>query len=145
MKASYLGKVIEYFNPMLSLDASRREWYVDRPDNPLEEMEVLLLDDPSPLKILFSGHIGSGKSSALNCLAADAEIQSRFFVVQISVQQDLNIFDLTYTDLLLAIGKSLFEKGDANLTLDAKLLDDLNHWTKEVPWFRSARAQPMPL
>ena len=103
-KASHLGKVIEYFDPMQSIDEAHRDWYVDRTDSPHEEMKVLLLSDPKPLKMLFSGHIGSGKSSALNCLAADLEIQERFFVVQFSVERDLNIIDLGYTDLLLAIG-----------------------------------------
>jgi hypothetical protein len=98
MKASYLGKVIEYFNPMQSLDEKHKAWYVERPDNPHDEIKVLLLNDPTPLKILFSGHIGSGKSSALNRLVIDAEIKQKFFIVQFSVERDLNIFDLTYSD-----------------------------------------------
>jgi len=133
MRASFLGKVIEYFNPMQSLNEDRKDWYVDRPDNPHDEIKVLLLNDPTPLKILFSGHIGSGKSSALNCLTRDAEIKGKFFIVQFSVERDLNIFDLTYSDLLLAIGKRLFEEADrAGLDLDAKLLADLEKWTAEV-------------
>ncbi|HEV3276310.1 MAG TPA: hypothetical protein VG860_05800 [Terriglobia bacterium] len=133
MKAPYLGKVIEYFNPMQSLNESLRDWYVDRPDNPHEEIKVLVLNDPTPLKILFSGHIGSGKSSALNCLTRDPEIKGAFFIVQFSVERDLNIFDLTYSDLLLAIGKRLFEEADrAGLDLEAKLLTDLEKWTAEV-------------
>ncbi len=86
VKASYLGKVIEYFSPMQSLDESRKDWYVDRPDNPHEEIKVLLLNDPTPMKILFTGHIGSGKSSSLNCLTRDDEIQGKFFIVQFSVE-----------------------------------------------------------
>ncbi len=133
MKASFLGKVIEYFNPMQSLNEKLKDWYVDRPDNPHEEIKVLLLNDPTPLKILFSGHIGSGKSSALNCLTRDPEIKNRFFIVQFSVERDLNIFDLTYSDLLLAIGKRLFEEADsAGLVLEGKLLSDLEKWTSEI-------------
>lgn len=133
VKASYLGKVIEYFNPMQSLDESRMDWYVDRPDNPHDEIKVLLLNDPTPLKILFTGHIGSGKSSSLNCLTRDDEIRSKFFIVQFSVEHDLNIFDLTYSDLLLAIGKRLFDEADASgLQLADNLLTDLDKWTTEV-------------
>src|SRR5439155_11096305 len=133
MKASYLGKVIEYFNPMRPLDESLKDWYVERPDNPNETIKVLLLNDPTALKILFSGHIGSGKSSALNCLAIDADIKKKFFIVKFSVQRDLNIFDLTYSDLLLAIGKRLFDAADeAGLPLEDKLLNDLEKWTTEV-------------
>ena len=133
MRAAYLGKVIEYFTPMQSLDASRKEWYVERPDSPHEEIKALLLYDPTPLKVLFSGHIGSGKSSALNRLAMDADIKKTFFIAQFSVERDLNIFDLTYSDLLLAIGKRLFDAaGEAGLALDGKLLNDLEKWTTEV-------------
>ncbi len=132
MKASHLGKVIEYFDPMQSLDEYHKDWYVDRPDNPNEEMKVLLLNDPSPLKMLFSGHIGSGKSSSLNCLAACPEIKARFFVVQFSVEKDLNIIDLTYTDLLLAIGKRLFDAGEEAFGLQDRLKSDLEQWQSEV-------------
>jgi len=143
MKASYLGKVIEYFNPMQSLDESRKDWYVERPDSPHEEIKVELLNDPSPLKILFSGHIGSGKTSALNKLAADPEIRARFFTVQFSVERDLNIFDLTYTDLLLAIGNQLFDAVDHELSLPDKLKTDLNAWATEISrvWNRSDLAE----
>jgi hypothetical protein len=92
-----------------------------------------LLNDPTALKILFSGHIGSGKSSALNCLVSDGEIKDKFFIVQFSVERDLNIFDLTYSDLLLAIGKRLFDQADtAGLELDIRLLSDLEAWTTEL-------------
>jgi hypothetical protein len=133
VKASFLGKVIEYFNPMQSLDEKHMDWYVDRPDNPHDEIKVLLLHDPTPLKILFSGHIGSGKSSSLNRLTRDDEIQNKFFIVQFSVERDLNIFDLTYSDLLLAIGKRLFDEADKRgLQLADGLLTDLEKWTTEV-------------
>lgn len=132
MKASYLGKVIEYFDPMRSLDESVKDWYVERPDNPHEDMKVLLLNDPSPLKMLFSGHLGSGKSSTLNRLAADTEVAERFFIVKLSVGEELSIVDLTYSDLLLAIGKRLFDDGDQRLGLDQKLKSDLEKWTADV-------------
>lgn len=133
MKASFLGKVIEYFNPMQSLNEKLKDWYVERPDNPHEELKVLLLHDPTALKILFSGHIGSGKSSALNRLASDEEVKAKFFIVQFSVERDLNLFDLTYSDLLLAMGKRLFDAADqAKLPLDDALLSDLEKWTAEV-------------
>lgn len=132
MKASYLGKVIEYFNPMQPLDESRAAWYVERPDSPHEEIKVFVLNDPTAAKILFSGHTGSGKSTTLNKLAADPEMKQRFFIVQFSVKQELNIADLTYTDLLMAVGSRLFEAGDSSFDLDAKLKKDLDDWATEV-------------
>ncbi len=132
MKASTLGKVIEYFNPMVPLDANRAEWYVERPDSPHQRLKVYLLDDPSAAKILFSGHTGCGKSSTLNQLIADPEVAQPFFIVQFSVKEELNIADLTYTDLLMALGHRLFEAAEAKMTLDAKLKSDLDNWAAEV-------------
>jgi hypothetical protein len=132
MKATHLGKVIEFFDPMLSLGQQQAEWYVERPDSPEDEISIFLLNDPAALKILFSGHIGSGKTSTLNKLMARTEIQERFFVVRFSVAQDLNIVDLTYTDLLVAIGGRLFEAGESQVGLDSKLKKDLDSWSAEI-------------
>jgi hypothetical protein len=62
MKASHLGKVIAYFDPMFSLDEAHRDWFVERADSPLEPLKIDLLYKPSAVKLLFSGHTGSGKS-----------------------------------------------------------------------------------
>jgi hypothetical protein len=104
MKAAYLGQVIEYFDPMLSLDARHSDWYVERPDSPHLEMKALLMNTTADCKTLFSGHQGSGKTSTLNRMAADPEIKQKFCIVQFSIKDQLNIADLAYTDLLVAMG-----------------------------------------
>ena len=38
-------------------------------------------------------------------------IQRNFFVVKFSIKEELNVADLTYTDLLVAIGHRLYEEG----------------------------------
>jgi hypothetical protein len=130
MKASYLNQVIGYFDPMQSLDEKHKAWYVDRPDSPEEEIKIYLLNNGTDTKILFSGHRGSGKSSTLSKLACDPAILKAFFVVKFSIKDELNVADLTYTDLLLAIGHRLYEEGKG--WLSAKLSEDLDRWSAEV-------------
>ena len=130
MKASYLKQVIGYFDPMQSLDEKHKDWYVERPDSPEEEIKIYLINNSTDTKILFSGHRGSGKTSTLSKLACNAEIQKTFFVVKFSIKDELNVADLMYTDLLLAIGHRLYEEGKE--LLDSGLKDDLDKWAAEV-------------
>ena len=130
MKASYLKQVISFFDPMQPLDEEHKDWYVERPDSPEEEIKIYLISNSTDTKILFSGHRGSGKTSTLSKLARDADVQRNFFVVKFSIKEELNVADLTYTDLLVAIGHRLYEEGKP--WLDSKLSDDLNKWSAEV-------------
>jgi hypothetical protein len=143
MKADYLGKVIEYFDPMLSLDARHSAWYVERPDSPHLEMKALLLNTTADSKTLFSGHQGSGKTSTLNKLAADPDINQKFFIVQFSIKDELNIADLTYTDLLVAMGGRLYAVAEEALRLNGKLKKDLDDWSAEVSrvWSKTDQAE----
>ena len=143
MKASYLGQVIEYFDPMLSLDTRHVEWYVERPDSPHLEMKALLLNTTADSKILFSGHQGSGKTSTLNKLASDPDVKHKFFIVQFSIKDELNIADLSYTDLLVAMGARLYAEASNSLRLSANLKRDLDNWSAEVShvWAKTDQAE----
>ena len=143
MKAAYLGQVIEYFDPMLSLDARHSAWYVERPDSPHLEMKAVLLNTTADTKTLFSGHQGSGKTSTLNKLAADLDIRQKFFIVQFSIKDELNIADLTYTDLLVAMGGRLYGAANEAMRLNGKLKKDLDEWSREVSrvWSKTDQAE----
>jgi hypothetical protein len=143
MKAAYLGQVIEYFDPMQSLDARHSDWYVERPDSPHLEMKALLLNTTADSKTLFSGHQGSGKTSTLNKLAADPEVKQKFFIVQFSIKDQLNIADLTYSDLLVAMGARLYAVAEKALRLNDKLKKDLDAWSAEVSrvWSKTDQAE----
>ncbi len=88
-------------NKAIRTDEELRTLYVERPDSPLAELRDYLLDCDEPEKILFTGHMGSGKSSELSRLAS--EIKDRYFVLSFSAKSDLNLFDLNYLDLLLRL------------------------------------------
>ena len=115
---------------MQPLDEKHADWYVDRPDSPEEEIKIYLLNNATDTKILFSGHRGSGKTSTLSKLACDAEIVKKFLVAKFSIKDGLNVADISYTDLLLAIGHRLYEEGKA--WLNKRLKDDLDKWSAEV-------------
>jgi hypothetical protein len=127
-KASFLGEVIANFNPMQPLDEKHSDWYVEQPDSPHERIKICLLNNPDDIKVLFSGHIGSGKTSTLKKLVLDSEIKEKFFVVQFSAHEELNIADLGYTDLLIAIGKKMYEDGEKEKWVSKDLNQKLNEW-----------------
>lgn len=73
------------FNPEELKDAppsANPEFYVARPDNPLDELKVHLINSHTYEKILLTGHLGSGKSTELNRVSADENIKNRFFVIK---------------------------------------------------------------
>jgi DNA polymerase III delta prime subunit len=112
MKAQTLADVVRVFDPRSPLEGDRlTDYYVDRPGNPLARIKTyvqgLALADQS-VKLLFTGHVGSGKSTALNKLAE--ELKRQFFIVAFDANRSLNIADLTYVDLLLGMATSLFRR-----------------------------------
>lgn len=111
-------------------------YYVERPHSPLARM-ALRLKAQRQLKILFTGHRITGKTTALNRMAAD--LGEAFFVVHFSVLDTLNAYDVHYADLMLALAtrllqqatdKRLFPKGVARLVKE-ELLEDVFLWLEK--------------
>lgn len=81
--------------------------------------------------ILFTGHVGCGKSSELNRIAD--YWQSEYLVVSLRVEDKTDVNDLEYTDLYLVIIKQVeLAMRRAGLKFDAKLLTSFEDWFKEV-------------
>lgn len=83
--ADNLEDVIFLFNPQRALDDEYLRFYVDRGSPARQIMATLLrvndLVRGQPIKLLFTGHSGSGKSTELNRLCQDLE--QRCFVVKV--------------------------------------------------------------
>lgn len=130
MIAKDLDQIYMNFDPARPLPGVS-EFYVKRKRNPLASMKRTLLHDSfvAP-KLLFSGHTGSGKSTELNRLMAYPEIQEKYFTVHYSIRDVLDPAGLEYTDLLLSIGAQIYIKAtdEANLKLEAGILDELRKW-----------------
>jgi hypothetical protein len=95
----------------------------------------------SPMTQLISGHRGCGKSTELLRLAKNLE-DKKFLVVYFAADEDLDIGDLEYTDLLVAIIKrlerDLAEKG---IQIDPRLMKGILMWFAEVVYESSDEEQ----
>lgn len=112
---------------------SSPDFYIDRERNPFKELKNLLLHSRLHDKVLFTGHRGSGKSTELNRLASDPEIQGRFFIVKFDIMKELDINDVRYVDVLLSIAANIFDQAvRARLKLGQELLQDLKAWRDRV-------------
>ncbi len=86
--------------------------------------------DASPpyQKRLFTGHRGCGKTTELLRLKQKLEGLG-FFVIYLDVEDQLDLEDIEYTDLLLSMMSSLFKSAEkAELALSDKLLDAIHDW-----------------
>ncbi|MCU0288084.1 MAG: hypothetical protein MUF15_17025 [Acidobacteria bacterium] len=111
------------------------EFYVDRPDNPMNELKTILITSPGYDKILFSGHMGCGKSTELNRFSNLPEIKEKFFVVKYSISEILNIIDIDYIDFLLSFAAYLYIKSsDEGISFTAPVLKVVEKW---VNYFKS--------
>ncbi len=112
MKASNLIEAIQIFDPREPLKGVElKSFYVNRPDNPRTDMMNLIQSmglHGNHVKILFTGHTGSGKSTELNKLAE--QLKNRFFIVPFAAQRSLPIAELTYVDVLLGMASALFRQ-----------------------------------
>ena len=83
-------------------------------------------------KQLFTGHIGSGKSTELKRLQQELQ-DKHYFVVFLDVQQSLDLGEITYQDVLLNIAQAVTEALEqSNIDLDAALFADIEAWFAET-------------
>lgn len=106
-KVADLKAALNVLDPKRALETKEEieHYFVQRAKSPLQKMRMLLEDSTAPQKILFTGHRGSGKSTELAKLRLD--IAESFFVVHFSAENILNLFDLTYVDVVLALALEL--------------------------------------
>ena len=140
VRARTLKEALNLFDPRVPLSGrALAAYYVERPDVPTQELKAYLEAMDEPVKVLFSGHRGSGKSTELNRLTG--LLKGRFFIVHFSVLEILNLTDLTYVDLILAIALRLLQqatderilKGRKRSLVGVGMLEDLYRWlTHEI-------------
>lgn len=134
MTTASLEDALNLFDPQRPLETSElNAYYVARPHAPLEPMKTYLRVNRQPVKVLFSGHRGSGKSTELTRLAKDLE--NEFFIVRFSARA-LNLADLNYVDIMLACAAALFREATdkaRKVPIPAKLWKDVYDWlTSEI-------------
>ncbi len=121
------------FDPFYPLPADS-PFHVEREGKPLNKLiRALLREHRQPPKYFFSGHRGCGKSTELNRLAADDEINKKFFVVKYSVKDVCDVNNLDYVDVLFSIGAQLYlQYIDAGKELRPELIEALESWKNDV-------------
>ncbi|MBS0018684.1 MAG: AAA family ATPase [Arthrospira sp. SH-MAG29] len=104
-------------NPAKTIDVGNpeeRKYYINfsqvRGGTLIEQIArtISRLSPDSPTCQLFTGHIGSGKSTELLRLKAELE-QQEFHVVYFESSKDLDMADVDITDILLAIARQVSE------------------------------------
>ncbi|MEZ5672446.1 MAG: AAA family ATPase [Thiotrichaceae bacterium] len=79
--------------------------------------------------ILFSGHVGCGKSTELRRVIKKLNHKDLFFVVFLDVLKELDINNISYADVLFALVKQLFETlKEKSIAIDQLLLQNLQDW-----------------
>lgn len=117
-----------------SSNGNTNPFYVNRPGNPINELiDALLAPFYRPPKFFFSGHRGCGKSTELQHLLSNSDIQKKYWPINFSIREETDIIDLDFRDVLLAIGSRLFrEYRKKGGELPETLLKELNGWKGKV-------------
>lgn len=88
-------------------------------------------EENARVKLLFTGHRGSGKTTELLRLQQELE-DNQFFTIYMDVEELLDLGSLTYLDVLVAMAKEV-QAGLAlrKMPLSATLLDNIAQWFAE--------------
>ena len=109
-------------------------FYVDRPGNPVAELEQALLAPFYRLpKYFFSGHRGCGKSTELRRVAVNPAIRAKYWPVHFTIQDEADVNNLDYRDILLAIGGQMYRQYRAGGgRLPKQLLNELDQFRGRI-------------
>ncbi len=138
-KAKNLPSAISAFTPQPIRFADgdlAPPFYVARDDASLRDLKTSLLHGHETEKTFVAGHRGTGKSTELNRLTANRDVLERFVVVKVAVRERLDLNDLTYIDLLVAIVAQVVEVLDDEhpelRVRDPQAIQRLAAWAKHV-------------
>lgn len=135
MKAKNLNELWKVFDPKKPLmDEDLDKYYVEIPYSHINEIKTrltLFAEQRKPSKMLFTGHRGCGKTSALYMLMS--QLGKEFFVVYYSVFESLDINDVSYIDVLLSIVTKIVERAeDEKVKLSKDVKDRLDKWGMKI-------------
>ncbi|MEM6429787.1 MAG: hypothetical protein AAF708_11145 [Deinococcota bacterium] len=130
-KAETLAEAIKNLDHTYALQVDELErYFVSRDDRIIKRMGRNLKYD-YPQKYLFTGHRGTGKSTEL----ANFErlFDNDFFVILYSVEQVLDLFDITYVDVLLSIALEMLKNVlDETIDYDDEELEKIWSFGKDI-------------
>lgn len=129
--AASLKEIWDVFEPTLLIDPTS-EFYIQRTDPKLQKLTFDLKQTRSDLHAFLCGHRGSGKTTELNRLCHDKEIQVNYEAIFLTAQDfGSEVVHLTHDALLVEIGLALAKKGE-EYGMPVSLAKELNDWGREV-------------
>lgn len=134
MPAETLEKAIRLFDPKKTLtDEDLEKYYVERDSAVIRRLEVLLFSADDP-KILFSGHMGSGKSTELNKFRKNIELKyPDLIIVMYDVAELLDTLDIDASDVLFTLTSELYRKAqEKNIPINKAVFDELSRFLSEI-------------
>ena len=104
------------------------KYYVERESKFTNKLKSMFLySTGQPLKVLFCGHIGSGKSSELFKLKQD--LDNEFFIIYYSIKEYMNLSGTDTSALMETIAKKLKETADEKKIKPGKdIFESLKKW-----------------
>jgi SpoVK/Ycf46/Vps4 family AAA+-type ATPase len=102
---------------------------------PMEKMKRILERNPGgSYKFLFAGYKGCGKSTELNRL--QKELNQDFIILNFSVLKELDILNINYIELFIALMKRLFDfvKEEKKIKIPREYIQNITNWaqSKEI-------------
>jgi signal recognition particle GTPase len=114
------------------------DWYVDLTESRGVKQiaksitrNIARSERDSQIKLLFTGHRGSGKTTELLRLQNELEVNN-YFTIYMDVEELLDLGELNYLDVLVTIAKQV-QVGlyDRKISLSDDLLDSIANWFAE--------------
>jgi GTPase SAR1 family protein len=135
--AENIRDIYHLFNPdEVLLNDDLEKYYVEIEQNEINIKDLqnrleLGLETREPIKLLFTGHRGSGKTTTLNRLVSN--LDSRFFIIHYNVFDLLDHNDVTYIDVLFSMLTKILEKAENDeIDLGKTLLERINNWGSSI-------------
>jgi hypothetical protein len=115
----------------LDSSASFRAYYVERPESPVRKLKAMVEASAPAWHALYLGQQKSGKTTELLRLAR--ELKDKFFVVFLSVTQELEPSDVKPLDLLLIMATKLADQAlKRRVDVGKDIQQDLQDWLVQV-------------
>lgn len=123
--------IMDGYAPLVPGTQKYNQYYVSRPlvQNKLMTEAERAIECRRPFNWFFTGHTGSGKSTELNRIIADPEFLENYIPIYIDLESDFDVYNIEYTDMILAMAKGCMEKADElKCRIPPALKNEIENW-----------------
>lgn len=139
--ARTLSEAMDLFSPGPLSGSALEAFFIERQDRPARRRMFVELDDSATkgrqVRMLFTGHSGSGKSTELNKLCL--ELGNRYFVIRVNMIPLVQPDDLKYVDVLLVALTNLYQSALDTGALTPTVADRVDDVAESVLGFLKER------